>query len=84
MFYNIGGKIKAAAKAFCWIMIALSVVIGVLLIADRNALMGIIIMAAGSLIGWLSSFALYGFGEMVENSCIQTNLMIKWDKEKKE
>ena len=83
MFSNIGGKIKAAAKIACWILIGLSVVWGITLMVSGQGLMGFVMIVACSLAAWVGSFTLYGFGELIENSCIQTNLMIKWDKEKK-
>lgn len=83
MFSNIGGKIKATAKVSCWILIVLFVIAGIALMASRAVLPGLITMVAGALLAWVGSFVLYGFGEMVENSCIQTNLMIKQDVENK-
>lgn len=83
MFTNIGSKIKGATKVFCWLLIALFVIIGVALLVSDAVLNGIIVLIAGPLATWVSSFVLYGFGELVENSCIQTNLMIKHDMEKK-
>lgn len=83
MFSNIGGKIKVATKVCCWIMIVSFVIMGIALIASGLALYGIVFLIAGPLFTWISSFVLYGFGELVENSCIQTNLMIKQDMEKK-
>lgn len=77
MFSNIGGKIKATAKVFCWILIVLFVIVGITLMVSGAALEGLITMIAGALSAWVGSFVLYGFGELVENSCIQTNLMIK-------
>lgn len=79
MFSNIGGKIKATAKVSCWILIVLFVIAGIALMASRAVLAGLITMIAGALSAWVSSFVFYGFGELVENSCIQTNLMIKQD-----
>lgn len=34
------------------------------------ALIGILTMVLGSLLSWVSSFVLYGFGEIVENSAL--------------
>ena len=83
MFSNIGGKIKVATKVLCWLLIALFVIMGIALLVSGTVLNGIILLIAGPLTVWVSSFVLYGFGELVENSCIQTNLMIKQDMEKK-
>ena len=82
MFSNIGGKIKMTAKVSCLLLMALCVISGIALMAVGAVLAGIITAAAGALVAWVGSFVLYGFGEMVENSCIQTNLMIKQDMER--
>ena len=83
MFSNIGGKIKTAARVCCWILIAAFVIMGIAQIVGGNGLGGLVTIVVGALAAWVGSFTLYGFGELIENSCIQTNLMIKWDKEKK-
>jgi len=82
MFTNIGGKIKTTAAVFCWIIIIASVISGIVMMANDEVAAGLIIIVAGSLIGWVSSFMLYGFGELVENSCIIANLMAKQDAER--
>ena len=72
MFNNIGGKIKALASLFTWIGIIISLVIGLLFIfADSNGVViGILIIVIGSLMSWISSWLLYGFGDLIENSSI--------------
>lgn len=82
MFTNIGGKIKTTAAVCCWIVIIASVITGIVMMANDAIAAGLLIIAGGSLIGWVSSFVLYGFGELVENSCIMANLMAKQDAEK--
>lgn len=83
MFTNIGGKIKFSTKVLCWLLIILFVIMGIASLISGAILPGIILLVVGPLTAWVSSFVLYGFGELVENSCIQTNLMIKQDMEKK-
>ncbi|MBR4120296.1 MAG: hypothetical protein IKT95_00910 [Spirochaetales bacterium] len=68
MFENIGGKIKGLAKVICWIGIICCVIIGIIAISEDDGLAGVIIIVAGSLLSWVGSFVLYGFGELVENS----------------
>lgn len=81
MFNNIGRKIKTTAKVFCWIGIICSVVSGVVMVSGGFAEMrwgieyglpailgGIGIALLGSLISWVGSFMMVGFGELVENS----------------
>ena len=70
MFSNIGGKIKTTAAICCWIIIIAAVIAGFRLMTTGGVIAGILIAAAGILLGWVSSFVLYGFGELVENSCI--------------
>lgn len=83
MFDNIGGKIKATAKVFCWIAIIASLILGILVLYG-NTLVGVVFIIMGPLFAWIGSFVLYGFGELVENSCIQTELMVKKEMEKEE
>ena len=81
MFNNIGGKIKSLAKFMCWLGISASVIIGIVLIigaTNRNGyysytdtnmvITGILVMIMGSILSWIGSFVLYGFGELVDNS----------------
>ena len=82
MFTNIGGKIKTTAAVCCWIVIIAFVISGIAMMANDMVAEGLIVIVAGSLSGWISSFVLYGFGELIENSSIIANLMAKQDAEK--
>lgn len=67
MFKNIDSKIKVLAETITWLGIIASIVGGFLLIAiAEDFISGITIMIFGSLCSWISSFLLYGFGEMIE------------------
>ena len=81
MFDNIGGKIKGLAKFICWVGIIASVILGIVLISNASSgwgeykytnsemvVEGIICIVGGSILSWVGSFAMYGFGELVENS----------------
>lgn len=76
MHNNIGGKIKALAKVITWVGIIGSVISGGLQIASganyRSSgafiITGLLTIVGGSLIAWISSFILYGFGQLIENS----------------
>lgn len=75
MFNNIGMKIKKLATALTWIGISFFVIIGIVVMAitsEFNAasgvLSGFLIMAICSLFSWISSFLLYGFGELIDNT----------------
>ena len=90
MFNNIGTRLKTVAKIFCWIGIALSGISGIILITSGlqaykgggiNILIGLLVIILGSLFSWIGSLGLYGFGELIENSDIQTNLAVKYDME---
>lgn len=75
MFNNVGGKIKALAKITAWIGIVICVIYGFVMLVsvEDMALIGLLIMTAGSLASWISALVLYGFGELVENSSIIAN-----------
>ena len=79
MFTNIGKKIKVLAIVITVIGILMYLVVGVLIIAesrgrDGQVFVGIAIMIIGSLMSWLSSFILYGFGQLVDNTDILVQL----------
>lgn len=70
MFDNIGGKIKSLAQVICWIGIISSIISGFVMIATNEYLifLGLVIMVIGSLISWVFSFTLYGFGQLIDNT----------------
>ncbi len=70
MFDNIGGKIKTLAEVVTWIGIIASVISGIAImsIGEEMIFVGLMVMIFGALISWVSSFVLYGFGQLVENS----------------
>jgi hypothetical protein len=78
MFNNIGGKIKTLAKVIAWIGIIISIIAGVagcvqaqdnvLASAGTQVLISICIIIVGSLLSWISSWTLYGFGELIEKT----------------
>lgn len=72
MFNRIGSKIKGLALIITWLGIIISCVSGFVLINghDEQILIGSIVMIGGSLAACVSSFLLYGFGELIEKTCI--------------
>ena len=71
MFDNVGSKIKALASFFCWGGIIASVIGGIIVITLEDLVWaGLAVIIIGSLLSWVSSFVLYGFGELVVNSAI--------------
>lgn len=67
MFDNIGGKIKGVSVLITIIGIIASVVGGILIVAMIPAAWGfaLLAIAVGSLVSWVGSFLLYGFGELI-------------------
>lgn len=72
MYDNIGEKIKSLAKASFIVVSITEVITGIaLMIAeDYLILLGLLIMIVGPIVTWLSSWLLYGFGQLIENSDI--------------
>lgn len=70
MFDNIGGKIKALAKAVCWIGIIASIIAGIVTMSldEDMAGIGLVIILVGCLFSWVGSFFAYGFGELIEKT----------------
>ena len=79
MFDNIGGKIKTLATVVTWVGIIASVlsIFIFLAIDDDMFIIGLGVAVLGSLLSWASSFVLYGFGQLVENSDIIAKNMPK-------
>ena len=73
---NIGEKIKSWAKWIAIVESVLSVIGGILVMVneigggDSWLLMGPLLMILGPMIAWVSSWLLYGFGEIVSASII--------------
>lgn len=70
MFNNIGGKIKTLAQVICALGIIGSVIGGIVFICNEIVLVGIVVLACGSLLSWVGSLGLYGFGHLIENTDI--------------
>lgn len=73
MFENIGGKIKGVCKVCCYIGMGGCLLMGLVLLLNgttASVVAGVFIAVMGSLLFWLSSLTLYGFGQLVENSDI--------------
>ena len=70
MFSNIGSKIKGLAVFITSLGIIASVIGGIALMTSDEELIlpGFLVMIFGSLASWVSSFFIYGFGQLVENS----------------
>lgn len=83
-FENAGEKIMKAAEVIRVLGIAVSIIGGLFLILDGwgndsgiTIVSGFIIAIGGSASFWVSSLLMYGFGELVNNSKVQTELLKK-------
>ena len=72
MYDNIGGKIKSWAKVSFLVTAVIEVITGIALITtdEDPAVYGWLIMILGPIAAWVSSWLLYGFGQLIENSDI--------------
>ncbi|MBE6584134.1 MAG: hypothetical protein E7649_04000 [Ruminococcaceae bacterium] len=66
MYDNIGKKIKSLAKALFIIFIVIGVIGGIVLVSYDLILLGIFTMIILPLTAWISSWFLYGFGEIID------------------
>lgn len=67
MYNNIGKKIKGLATAVCIIGAIISVLVAIdLWIEDEMAGEALVTIVVGPLMSWVSSWVLYGFGELVD------------------
>lgn len=88
MFNNIGSKLKILAKIYCYAGISLSLIVGSVIMALGGAngglafLIGLLTVVVGSLVSWIGSFRVYGFGTLVENSDIMAEKARKCSCEK--
>ena len=68
MYRNIGEKIKGGAIAFFIILAIGSFIPGLALTISRMEAVGIPLMLGGPVLAWISSWALYGFGELISKT----------------
>jgi hypothetical protein len=75
MYNNIGGKIKGLAKAFFIVEAIACVICAFVLIAngvdyhEELAVYGFLMLIFGPIVAWVSSWLLYGFGELIDKAC---------------
>lgn len=69
MYNNIGEKIKTLAVS-CFFVEAISAVSGAiyLLIEDESILLALLLLLLGPIVAWVSSWLLYGFGELIDTN----------------
>ncbi len=82
MFENVGGKLKVLAQVIFYIELIVIIFIGILLLGNgiETLWIAVLVIVVGGLLAWISSWFLYGFGEIVdkvgkieENTRNQTN-----------
>ena len=68
MYDNIGGKIKGLAKAIFIIGAVVSFIAGIalMLVNDNLIFVGVLIWFLGIIVAWVSSWVIYGFGEIID------------------
>ena len=71
-YENIGNKIKGLAQMAFVVETIAAVITGFTLMATDEDLIlyGLLVLIAGPIIAWVSSWLLYGFGQLIENSDI--------------
>lgn len=69
MYDNIGAKIKGLAKAVFVIEAILAVIAGFYLMVNTLIVFGVLVLLMGPLVAWISSWLLYGFGELIDKTC---------------
>lgn len=69
MFKDIGYKIETVAAVVCAIGIGVSIFGGLTLAFVLNQMvLGIVIIIGGTLVSWLSTILMYGFGTLVRTN----------------
>ena len=88
MFDNIGRKIKKVAVIIFFIGIACSTIISIVVSKESEniggALICITMFAIGCLGSWLSVLTLYGFGELIEQTQLNNQMLKSIMEDKKE
>lgn len=79
MFTRIGSKIKGFAKFTCWVGIIGSVILGFAVGATSYSPLGLLVALIGSLLSWIGSFTLYGFGELIDTAMRIEDILIRTD-----
>ena len=80
MFENIGGKIKSLAKICCILGMVAYILLGGATILVGNVINGIVMIIFGCLVSWIASFAIYGFGELIETTADNNRQLRKIEK----
>ena len=76
MYDNVGGKLKGFAVAIFIVGTIASVVFGIILLETNGPSATILVAILGSIGAWLSSLAVYGFGELIEMVSVLTHRLV--------
>lgn len=68
MYDNIGGKIKKLATVIFAVLAVITIIVGGVIGMNGADFLGMAVMVAGPILAWISSFVLYGFGELVDKT----------------
>ena len=66
MYKNVGKKIMVLAKVFGWLFFFVGIIAGLINLDDGNDLVGYVALAIG-VVSLISSWYLYGFGQLVDD-----------------
>ena len=69
MYENIGKKIKVLAQAIFILESIAAVITGIVLWIDIEEGWCAIVLFGGPVVAWISSWLLYGFGELIDKVC---------------
>jgi len=74
MYDSVGSKLKTLAKVFFIISTIASIIVGIILLIkfpnnDFTKIISIFIMLLVPLFSWIFSWFIYGFGELIEDTC---------------
>lgn len=71
MYDNISSKIKGLAKAAFIVEAIAAIIAGIALMASDEDMIpvGLLVMVVGPIVAWVSSWLLYGFGELIDKAC---------------
>ncbi len=80
MYQEIGKKIKQLAKATFIVEAIGAIITGFVLLVDwgiEDGWWALLIIVCGPIVAWVSSWLLYGFGELIDTNCETTTILHK-------
>lgn len=73
MYDNIGGKIKGLAIVTFIVEAIATVITGIVIMVfgDKRSIsiLGLLVIVVGPIFAWISSWLLYGIGELIDKTC---------------